>query len=432
MAAVDVMRVRLHVPGIRVLEVVEDLPERLVVAVVMISSWVRCHRCGAKARKVHQTRTVRVRDCPAFGRPVMLLWHRRRFMCVCGATTTESCPQFTGKLTLRFSSMLFAEVCGSTVNAVRRRHGLSWAKVMGLVTARVVLLAAHRRRRRCRVLCVDEKRLTKGHGPFSTILSDGETGTVIGVIDGRSGATLEEWLAGQSPRWRRGVEVVVTDMATCWRGAIAVKLPRAAHLVDRFHVVRAAMAVLVEARRAAQRTERGRPHRKELYAARYVLATRCDRLSAAQHAELVALFAQYPHLAAAWELTQRFHRTFEADGIDAALEAVGELADAMARLGTGFAPGVRALTRWETQWRNYHATGGWTTNCAEGLNTKIELLERRCYGFRDPENHHTRILADCPGHTRRNKAPKTIAPTEPQRSAHAQSAPETVETLNPS
>ena len=38
MAALDAMTIRLHLRAMRVLEVVEDLPERLVVAVVAISS----------------------------------------------------------------------------------------------------------------------------------------------------------------------------------------------------------------------------------------------------------------------------------------------------------------------------------------------------------------------------------------------------------
>lgn len=64
MACQDVMRIRLHVPGIKVLEVVEDLPERLVVAVVLIRAWVRCSACGFKTRRVHQTKTVKIRDLP--------------------------------------------------------------------------------------------------------------------------------------------------------------------------------------------------------------------------------------------------------------------------------------------------------------------------------------------------------------------------------
>lgn len=42
MATLDAMTIRLHLRAMRVLGVVEDLPERLVVAVVAISSVVRC------------------------------------------------------------------------------------------------------------------------------------------------------------------------------------------------------------------------------------------------------------------------------------------------------------------------------------------------------------------------------------------------------
>lgn len=73
MAALDVMAVRLHLPKTRVLEVVEDLPERLVVAVVVLAGWVRCSACGLKTRTVHQTTKVRVRDVPVGGRPTTLL-----------------------------------------------------------------------------------------------------------------------------------------------------------------------------------------------------------------------------------------------------------------------------------------------------------------------------------------------------------------------
>lgn len=418
MVVQDVMPIRLHLQGIKVLGVVEDLPERLVVAVAAIASVLRCSACGFKCSTVHQISQAEVRDLPVSGRATTLVWHRRRFRCSrCGVTFTESHPQLVGKLTLRFRRVLFDEVVSSTVNAVRRRHGLSWALVMTVIAERARVLAAGRARRRVRVLCIDEKRLVKGHGPFSTIVSDGETGTVITVIDGRCAASLKQWLAAQPRGWRAQVKVVVTDMAVCWRGPIGELLPRAEHVVDRFHVVRAAMAVLTEARRTAQRTERGQAHTKAVFAARFTLAKRCDRLSADQMAELNALFATHPHLAAAWELTQRFHRIFEADGLDAALEAVSELADAMIRTGHSFAPGVHALTRWADQWQNYHRSHGWTTNVAEGLNTKIELLERKAYGFRTHANHTARILAECPGHTHKHRLSTTLN-NRPEQPAH--------------
>ena len=88
MAALDAMTIRLHLRAMRVLGVVEDLPERLVVAVVAVSSVMRCGGCGFKTKRVHATRKVKVADLPVSGRPVTLLWHRRRFRCAnCGTTT---------------------------------------------------------------------------------------------------------------------------------------------------------------------------------------------------------------------------------------------------------------------------------------------------------------------------------------------------------
>lgn len=406
MAALDVMTIRLHLPKTRVVEVVEDLPEALVVAIVAIAGWVRCSACGHKTRTVHQTKKVAVRDLPFGGRPTTLVWHRRRFLCRrCGTTTTEPHPQVTGHLTNRMRAALVAEVRDSTVAATARRHGLGWHQVMAVVLEFATVVFFRRRRVRCRVLCVDEKSLLKGHGGFSTIVSDAETGAVVAVLPGRSDRVLDRFLTRQSRSWRQGVEVVVTDMASCYRGAIARRLPKAAHVVDRFHLVRNVMAVLVEARRAAQRSEPGKPHDPEVFRARFLLMVRMDRLSAEQVTELAGLFARHPHIAAAWEMTQRFHRIYEADGHEAAMEAVGEFVDAWERTRTDMGSAVRSLLRWSGQFFNFFSHGRWTSASAEGVNNRIEVLERKAYGFRTPVNHQARILIECAGHpARANRA----------------------------
>ncbi len=156
------------------------------------------------------------------------------------------------------------------------------------------LLARARRRRACRVLLVDEKAMRKGHNSFSTILTDGDRGRVVAVIEGRSADVLGNWLAGQSPRWRAGVKVVVTDMAECYRKAVRKHLPHARHVADRFHMVRNFSKALVSARRDAQRTARGRPHVPSVFHARYLLMKRCDRLSGEEAVKLGTIFDATP------------------------------------------------------------------------------------------------------------------------------------------
>lgn len=160
-------------------------------------------------------------------------------------------PQLDGHLSIRLRRELVAEVVDSTVAAVARRHGLSWYQVMTVVLATAGLLFWRRRHQHSRVLMIDEKALVKGHSGFSTIVSDGESGKVIAVLEGRSEAVLAGFLAAQSTRWRAGVEICCTDMANCYRAAIRHWLPRATHVADRFHILRNFMGLLVEARRQA-------------------------------------------------------------------------------------------------------------------------------------------------------------------------------------
>jgi len=398
-AAVDVMRIRLHLRGVRVLEVLEDLPERLVVAVNAIASVVRCGHCGAKTATVHATKPVKVADLPHGGRPTTLVWQRRRFRCrACGRTTTETHPGLACRMTTRLARAVVADCQDMSISAACRRYGLSWHRVMGLVLAHGALLARLRRRRPCRVLLVDEKAMRKGRGNFSTILTDGDRGRVIAVIEGRSADVLGAWLARQAPTWRRGISVVVTDMADCYRKAIREHLPGARHVADRFHVVRNFSKALVSARRDAQRTARGQHHKPSVFYARYLLMKRCDRLSGDEIARLGAIFDEHPELGVVWGLVQRFHVIFEAPDEAAANAAVDALADAYADAGVNLGAAITSFCRWGGETLAFHLTGRATNGRSEGINTKIECLERIAYGFTNRANYTARVLLVCSGH----------------------------------
>lgn len=408
MTAKDLMPIRLHLPNVRVNKVLIDEPHRLEVSVSRIGASVRCRACGHKTRQVHQTTRSKVRDLPVQGRPTTLVFAKRRFICVCGTTTTEELAGVEKKLTLRLRRHLIQEVVDSTVAATARRHGLHWHQVMAVVLTTAAILRLQRRRQVVRILCVDEKSLQKGMGGqenFSTVLSDGETGKVIAVLEGRSNAVLAKFLAGQSREWRCKVRVVCTDMATCYRAAIRCHLPKAIHVVDRFHVTRNFLRVLQAARREAQRTKAGEPHDPLVFKARFAMLTRIDRLSPDQATQLLQVFAEHPELEAIWEMTQRFHRIYEADGLSEALVAIEEFCEAWNRTNAELGSAVKTLLAWDSEWLAFHTAGRATSGVAEGVNNKIEVLERKAYGFSCRANHHARILLECAGH---NRIPRAI------------------------
>lgn len=91
----DRMSVRLHLRRIRVVAVLVDLIERLVVEVADVRRVVRCPHCGFKTARVHDDRRFLVHDLPTRGRPTTLEWVRRRFVCVeCTERHWEDHPEF--------------------------------------------------------------------------------------------------------------------------------------------------------------------------------------------------------------------------------------------------------------------------------------------------------------------------------------------------
>ena len=152
----DRMSVHLHLRRIRVVGVLVDLIERLVVEIVDVRRVVRCPHCGFKTTRVHDDRRLQVHDPPTRGRPTTLEWVRRRFVCAeCSERHWEDHPEIIlGRrthVTRRLARQLVRDVNVMSIREVARRHGLPWHFIMGLTRSWSDRVAADRRRRRCRV-----------------------------------------------------------------------------------------------------------------------------------------------------------------------------------------------------------------------------------------------------------------------------------------
>jgi transposase len=179
-----------------------------------------------------------VRDLPLLGRPTTLVVQVRRYQCgECGRRFTPEHSELVGKITRRLARTLVADVRKLTIRELARRHRLGWHLIMGIGGRWADIVGAHRRAERCRVLLVDETSLRRGHR-YVTLLLNGETGSVLAIVRHRD---ARAWPASSSSRAGSGVaglEVVVTDGSESYTAAIGWHVPRATHILDRFHVVR--------------------------------------------------------------------------------------------------------------------------------------------------------------------------------------------------
>ena len=280
--ACDVMSVRLWWPRIRVLGVLVDAPERLVVRVCSTVRRPECPGCGAACSRVHDRRDKKVRDLEVSGRPVVLVWSRRRMVCEgCGHRFLENHPAFEGSLTARLARRVVADAQVMTLASAARRHRVGWHMVNALVGAWAELVGERRRGERCRVLLVDETSIRKRHR-YVTVIVNADTGRTLAMIPHRSAAALSVFLARQGHKWCKGVKVVVSDGSKAYKAAIDARLGHARHVLDRFHVIRWFAAGLVAVRRDVQR--RSPPgvtpaFDPDVFRARFVLGHRPDTLT---------------------------------------------------------------------------------------------------------------------------------------------------------
>ena len=385
----DVMTIRLHLRRIRVVGVLVDTISQLVVEVESTWSVSRCRWCGFKTRLVHDVRPRRVRDRRIGDRAVTLVWQRRRFVCGrCDQRHLEEHPEFEGNLTRRLARQLVADVRVMSVSAVARREGISWHKIMSLVSSWAERVAEHRRRQRCRILLVDETSIRRRHR-YVTVVLNGETGKVLAMFEHRSTAALAGFFREQTPGWRRGVKVVVTDGSRAYKSAIDTWIPNARHVLDRFHVVRWFTAGLTAVRRDIQRRPDGTlpAFDPDVFRARFALLRRGDQLTDTQAAHIRRVLADHPRLQVAWDALQELYGLYLAEDYDGALAALRRFADLYA---TGQLPEFRKVVDTVIAWGDeilaWHHCGRPSNGRLEGANNLLQVLRRVAHGFTNPNN----------------------------------------------
>ena len=254
---------------------------------------VGCVGCGIRA-ELHGRRTVRVRDLPIGGRPVVLAWRKRIWRCrepACGVRTwTERTAAIRPRAVL--TERARAEACrrvgkdAHAVAAVARDLGVGWATIMRAVADHgTQLVDDPMRLDDVAALGLDETSFLKAtrRAPtrYVTGLVDLESGRLLDVVADRTRAAVAGWLGARPRDWLARIATVALDP---WRGyasALVTPLGHARVVVDHFHAVRLANAVVDQVRRRIQQATLGHRGRTPdpLYRIRKLLLVAAEQLT---------------------------------------------------------------------------------------------------------------------------------------------------------
>ena len=187
------------------------------------STLVGCQGCGVRAA-FHGRRTVRVRDLPIGGRPVVLTWRKRIWRCrepACRVRTwTERVTAIGPRAVL--TQRARAEACrrigkdAHAVAAVARDLGVAWATVMRSVHDHgSPLVDDGPRLEGVAALGVDETSFLKATrvAPtrWVTGLVDLEGGRLLDLVGDRTRAAVAGWLHAWPPDWLARIATVALD-----------------------------------------------------------------------------------------------------------------------------------------------------------------------------------------------------------------------------
>lgn len=382
-------------------------------AIETIAVEVACRRCGVLAR-LHDRRASWVRDLPAGGRPVTLVWVKRVWRCMearCPAATwTETSAAIRPRACL--SERARAEACrrvgqdGHSVTQVAAAFGVGWATVMSAVRDYGrPLVDDPDRTEGVAALGVDETAFLAANAAHHTIFATGIVDLrgrrLLDIVSGRSGSIVAQWISAQDLAWRHGITAAALDPFRGYARALATSLPDAVRVLDAFHVIRLGFAAVDDVRRRVQQETTGHRGRREdpLYGIRRVLRRGAEHLSPHAWARLLTSLEGGDvdaQVSTAWIVAQDLRLIYRSR--DRAQAEHRLFAWLLCCADSGI-PELRRLARtidsWRTELLAYFDTGGVSNGPTEAMNLLIKKIKRVGHGFRNFDNYRLRLLLHC-------------------------------------
>jgi transposase len=400
----------LDLPDVRVLasRVLEDAT--LLIEVESTLRTAQCHRCGREIDRFHGfDRPIRLRHLPVFGREVAIEIHPKRYRCpYCEGqpTTTQRCTWYEPNRphTIAFDQDGLKRLVHGTVADVSRQLHLGVKAVEGIVDHYVAPGVDWSAFTVLDTLGIDEVALLKGHGDYVAVVWARDAAGhphVLAVLPDRLQATVQAFLETIPAPLKATVKRVCIDMWEGYAGAVAAALPQAQVVVDRFHVAVQYRKAVDESRKAeCRRLNAERPPERAVPTAelRPLLRREWGSLNGDQQDRVVELFEQTPTLASAYVLRTLLTAIFDHSPDRATAQTRLQLWTEQVKASglSCFDKFLNTLHDWQDGILNYF-NGGHTSGFVEGLNNKLKLLKRRCFGLDDPVELFRRLWLDIEG-----------------------------------
>lgn len=355
-----------------------------------------CPHCGGQKLR-SKGRVVRDLRHASFGlRPCFLELQARRFLCRgCKRQFNQRIPGvgYRRRSTEPYRRQVVrAHEEGASQRTLAAREKLGSATVERWYQQHLTIKVRERVNTPCpRILGMDEHFFSRKDGYATTFCNLGRP-SVFDVALGRSEKALEPFLSNVSGKDL--VRVVCIDLSETYRAIARRHFPKALIVADRFHVIRLVNQHFIATWSLLD--PQGRKNRGLLSLVR----RHPEHLDPDQVVRLRRYLDEHPAFAAVYDFKQKLVRLLRYKCLTKrrARRLVPLLLWAIDELrGSAFAP-LSTLGETLHSWREEIARmWRFTKNngITEGFHTKMEMISRRAFGFRNFENYRLRVRILC-------------------------------------
>jgi transposase len=366
--------------------------ERIVVDVrPRTNSKARCGDCQQPAPTYDTASEPREFEfIPTWGFAVFLRYRMRRVSYETCGVTVEEVPWAKGKQrkTLPYLAFLASWDEDLPWQRVAQRFHTSWQSVYRAVQWVVEYGLAHRRLDNVEAIGVDEIQYQKGHKYLTVVYQlDARDRRLLWVGQKRTIATLEGFFTDMTaavPTFKDNVKFVCSDMWRAYLRVIREQVPKALHVLDRFHIRKKFSEAVDKVRRQEVRRLRQAGADPVLTKSRWCFLKKRGNLTSLQRGRLKDLLKMNLRTVRAYLLAEQFEHFWTYTSPTWA----GKFLKSWTRQAMysriepmkGVAKMLRRHEQLILNW--FRARKQINNGITEGLNLNIKLAMRKARGFR--------------------------------------------------